>query len=179
MTSKSNPIQAFGANRLIAGVVEVSAPGATLKVSRIELTPEGRRGLTVGGGVLPNGDIALAIPREARPFCDEPAVLNYYDGPLLMVLSSPLWGDMLAMALPDEEGPWPFLLAPVSPEQLDSIKVHLREYAGEQLMNGRGVRDHFTAASTVFLLRDYGAQDLAATPLDQPLPDEWLPAQGY
>lgn len=166
-------------SRLIAGVVTESAPGAAIEVKRIVLTPEGRRALTVGGGVRANGNIVLAIPRDDRPFCNEPAVLYYYDGPLLMVLSSPLWGDLLAMALPDEEGPWPFLLAPISPEQLASVKQHLAESTGTQPGTGRGLREHFTSASKVYLLRDYGAQDLEATPVHQPLSDDWLPSVGY
>lgn len=165
-------------SKLIAGTEVVSTPGATLEVTRIKLTPEGRRALAVGA-VLPNGDVALGIPADARPFGCGEDVLDYYDGPLLMVLRSPLQGDLLAMALLDEEGPWPFLLAPISAEQLDAVKEGTRQMSTHIEPPGRGVREHFQAAERVFILRDYGAANLVAQPVEHPLPEDWLPQPGY
>lgn len=165
---------------LIAGVVDESAAGAALQAQRLVLAPAGRRAITQGGGVRPNGDIELAIPPEKRPFSEEPAVLDYYDGPLLMVLASPLWGDLLALALPDEAGPWPFLLAPATPDQVAAVTQHLRDiWTDVTPAKGRGMRTHFLEAEKVYLLRDYGAQDLVASPVNHPLPEDWLPNPGY
>lgn len=108
----------------------------------------------------------MGIPFAGRPYIGE-AVIDFYDGPLLMVLASPLHGDFLAMALPDEEGAWPFLLVPATSEQVASVRG-----------GTRGMRQHILEAGRAHLVRDYGADELVASPVALPVIEAWLPEVG-
>lgn len=112
--------------------------------------------------------ISLGIPPAGRPFSQEDAVLACYDGPLLMVLESPVLGLLLAQALPLSAGVWPFLVVPTTPEAVAELRLPRSQ-----------LRGWLTSAQTAYLLRDYGAQDLVVEPLPLPLPEEWLPSVGF
>jgi hypothetical protein len=103
----------------------------------------------------------LDIPHYKRPFCGMD-VLFYYDGPLLFWM--PCEGRrLLTVALPDEVGPWPFLV------------VEMTEEAAQALEGNRlTLRAAVLAGMTRWLLTDYGAEILEFQPL-QAIPEDWLP----
>ena len=98
--------------------------------------------------------LELALQQEDRPFAPHsPHVFFYYDGPVLFQLPHPT-RYFLASALPDEEGPWPFLVF---------------EYAsGQELaLAGEGDSEQVTQPLARFIMRDYGAELLQPEPLGQ------------
>lgn len=119
----------------------------------------------------------LGIPVNARPYHQGPSVLAFYDGPMLMVLTSPRHGDFLALALSPGAGQrWPFLITPITPDQANAVRAGLDAGAGAPPSGSRrGVRQHFLEARQVYLLRDFGARDLVGLPVSLPIPAEWLP----
>lgn len=103
----------------------------------------------------------LDIPRAERPFGGAD-VLAYYDGPLLMWLPH-AQQRLLAIALPDEAGIWPFLVA-----QLDD------DLASQLVGNRLTVRAAVLRATQHYFIHDYGAERLELRPL-RVIPQEWLP----
>lgn len=103
----------------------------------------------------------LSIPHDRRPFCG-PDVLFYYDGPLLFWL--PVEGRrLLAVALPDDAGHWPFLVVETTNEQALALEE-----------NRLTLQAAVLAAEAKWHLRDFGAETLALEPLDT-IPEAWLP----
>ncbi|MBU9200442.1 hypothetical protein KTD31_03615 [Burkholderia multivorans] len=103
----------------------------------------------------------LSIPHDKRPFCG-PDVLCYYDGPLLFWL--PVEGRrLLAVALPDEAGHWPFLVVEVTDAQALALES-----------NQLTLRAAVLAAGARWHLRDYDAETLVLESLDS-VPEAWLP----
>lgn len=96
---------------------------------------------------LPPAHIDLGIAREDREF-DGPNVLCFYDGPLLIHLKSPAHGSFLAMVIESSAGPWPFVLAPVSVEQLDAIQNDLNPHGPVKDKPVRRLSTHFLEAPT-------------------------------
>lgn len=123
--------------------------------------------------------LRLGIRLADRPFHESPSVLMFYDGPVLMTLASPKHGEFLAVALSAEEGmKWPFLLAPITPDQAAAVRAGLDARKPCEPAH-RGIRQHFLEAERVYLLRDYGARDLVGHLLTKPIPEDWLPSVGH
>lgn len=114
----------------------------------------------------PQATAALTISLRERPF-DGPEVLVFHDGPALMWLpAGDAQGRLLALALPEDAGPYPFLVARLATETaaaLEAGRIDLREAF---------------LSSSCFLLPDYGAEDLVLQPVSSP-PDDWLPEAGF
>jgi hypothetical protein len=105
--------------------------------------------------------VNLAIPHDQRPFCGS-EVLFYYDGPQLFWL--PCEGRrLLAVALPDEAGHWPFLVVELTEEQAQAVEG-----------NRVTMRAVCLAGKAQWVMRDYDADSLALEPLEV-IPEEWLP----
>ncbi len=105
--------------------------------------------------------LSLALARSERPYSGE-HVLYYYDGPLLFWLPHPEL-KLLAVALPEEAGPWPFLVASVGAEQAQAL-----------LFNKLTLQRTVLTSQANFLMADYGAETLELIPLDV-VPPQWLP----
>ena len=105
--------------------------------------------------------LTLAIPSDQRPFCG-PQVLCYYDGPLLFWL--PCDGRrLLAVALPDDAGRWPFLVVELTDEQAQAVE-------GNRIT----MRCACLSAMAQWVMRDYDADSLVLEPLAV-IPEQWLP----
>jgi hypothetical protein len=105
--------------------------------------------------------LTLAIPHDQRPFCGLD-VLFYYDGPLLFWL--PCDGRrLLAVALPDDAGRWPFLVVELTEEQAQAVEG-----------NRVTMRAACLAGKAQWVMRDYDNASLVLEPLDV-IPEEWLP----
>lgn len=104
--------------------------------------------------------LTLALPRNQRPFSAE-SVLSYYDGPLIFWLPWP-GRKLLAIALPDEAGPYPFLV-------LETTEDRALAFESGQL----SAKELYLAAQDAWLLPDYGADVLVLEPLKS-VPDNWL-----
>lgn len=106
-------------------------------------------------------DQLLPLPFEQRPF--SPAdCLWFFDGPLLMWLPD-AYRNLLAIALPDSAGDWPFLVVELD----DDAKTSLQS-------NKLTLQDAVLHATHWYLLADYAADALRLRPLQQ-LPSAWLP----
>ncbi len=106
--------------------------------------------------------IILPIAPDSRPF-DGDEVLAYYDGPLIFWLPSQV-ARLLAIALPDEAGPHPFLVVEVSPGT-----------EGAMLANKITMQKVVRIAPKAWVMRDYSrARSLLLEPLTT-IPDAWLP----
>lgn len=106
--------------------------------------------------------LTLSIAPEYRPF-DGDAVLLYYDGPIMFWLPGASVR-LLAIALPDEAGPHPFLVVEVPQETADAL-----------LGNRMTVRRVCLSAPQSWLMPDYGQDGpLVLTPLAS-IPEKWLP----
>lgn len=104
----------------------------------------------------------LEIERDKRPFGGAD-VLFYYDGPQLFWL--PVDGRrLLAVALPDDVGTWPFLVVELSEGQAQDLE--------ENRVTLLAVCE---ACQQRWLMRDYGAERLVLEPLVGALVDEWKP----
>jgi hypothetical protein len=103
----------------------------------------------------------IDLSREQRPSSPD-ETLVYYDGPQLFWLPSPEGQHWLALALPDDVGPWPFLVC------------DLTESAANSLLTGASLRATVLGAQTHWLLRDYEEEVLQMEPLST-LPEDWLP----
>lgn len=91
-------------------------------------------------------------------------MLYFCDGPLVMLLDSN--NDeyvCLAVALPEDAGKWPFLIAEVTP----GVAQALRD-------NAITLRRAVVEAVRWFLLPDYDADNLAPQHL-LGMPEEWMP----
>lgn len=105
--------------------------------------------------------LQLSIPHDKRPFSGMD-VLFYYDGPLLFWM--PCEGRrLLTLALPDEVGPWPFVVVEVSEEAAQGLED-----------NRLTLRAVVLGGSARWVLYDYGAETLALEPLES-IPEDWLP----
>ncbi len=105
----------------------------------------------------------LSLVSRPQSYADG-GVLNYYDGPLLMILESTDGSRYLASALAEgEEGPWPFFLTDLAPEIEEMLQG-----------NEMTLRDAVEQGRAWWLLPDYGAEVLTVTPVDE-VPDDWLP----
>ncbi len=104
----------------------------------------------------------LCIEHDKRPFGGDD-VLFYYDGPLLFWLPIDA-RRLLAVALPESVGPWPFLVVELSEEQAQALEG-----------NRATLRAVCEACQEKWLMRDYGAATLVLEPLIGPLKDEWKP----
>lgn len=101
----------------------------------------------------------LDVPRSQRPYGPD-ETLAYYDGPLLFWLPAP-GQHLLAIALPEDAGPWPFLVCQLSQAAAADVRLG-------------ALRGIVCAAEAWFLMRDYGAPLLELEPVAE-LPEEWLP----
>lgn len=108
--------------------------------------------------------ITLTIPLS--PNNPEGAdVLMYYDGPLVMWLPHEALR-LLAIALPDEAGPWPFLVVQLTHEQASALEN------GTLTLKGAVV-----ASGARYLLKEFGTKVLEMALLSA-VPEEWLPGDG-
>jgi hypothetical protein len=107
--------------------------------------------------------LRIDLPKEQRPF-DQDAVLMYYDGPMLFWLPVP-GKRMLAIALPDDAGRWPFLVS------------ELREATVVALQSQESDLRQAVLSGINFLLTNYGADVLMLEPLTE-VPEDWLPKAG-
>jgi hypothetical protein len=105
--------------------------------------------------------LELTIPCDRRPFCG-PDVLCYYDGPLLFWLPCEE-RRLLAVALPDDAGRWPFLVVELTEEQAQAVEG-----------NRVTLRAVCLAGRAQWVMRDYDAASLTFEPLEA-IPEEWLP----
>jgi hypothetical protein len=104
----------------------------------------------------------LVIQPDKRPYCGSD-VLCYYDGPQLFWL--PCEGRrLLAVALPDDAGQWPFLVVELTEEQAQNLEGNRVTLLAVCL-----------ACKAKWHMRDYGADTLVLEPLSGPLSDDWLP----
>ncbi len=126
--------------------------------------------------------LILDVPRSRRPYASS-EVLDYYDGPLLFwlpetalahgeLLSGASYASvfgarkLLVLALPEDAGDWPFLVAAVEPKMasaMEANKVTLLDAMQSAIPAGH-----------CYLMRDYGADLLELQPLTEVL-DDWLP----
>lgn len=103
--------------------------------------------------------LRLDIPPAQRPYGPN-GTLIFYDGPQLLWLPV-LDQHLLAIALPDDAGPWPFLVCRVHDEVVPTLTL-------------AGLRAIVLGAEAWYLLRDYGAPELILDSLAE-VPEEWRP----
>lgn len=104
----------------------------------------------------------IPIPAAGRPYSG-PDVLHYYDGPLLFWLPCP-GGNLLALALPDEVGVWPFLVSELTDEQARAL-----------LEDTLTLRSAVVLARQNWLLADYGSERFWTLLPMEDVPMDWLP----
>lgn len=112
-----------------------------------------------------HSSITIVTPQEQLPYSGE-GVLCFYDGPLLLWLPHASL-KLLAVALPEEAGTWPFLVAELSGEQAEMLLVSQLTLQGAVL-----------AAERCYFLENYGAMSLQLAPI-LVVPDSWLPGDVY
>lgn len=112
---------------------------------------------------LPPIEVPISDHRRFGP--NDPHVLWFSDGSLLLWLGQHQGLSLLAMALPDVEGcPWPFLVSAILPAQRRALETHRQT-----------LRACVLGAAWQGLLQDYGAAPpLRLIPI-QTVPDNWLP----
>lgn len=106
----------------------------------------------------------LDIPTNQRP-CSPDQVLVFYDGPLIFWLPAPD-RRLLAMALPDEAGPWPYLVSDMPAEIVTALETGALDLRQAVL------------ASKNYFLADYWASVLLLELLTEVPREEWLPDVG-
>lgn len=104
----------------------------------------------------------IPIPAAGRPYSG-PDVLYYYDGPLLFWLPSP-GRNLLALALPEEVGAWPFLVSELTDEQARAL-----------LEGALTLRSAVVLARENWLLADYGSERFWTLSPMEDVPEDWLP----
>lgn len=106
----------------------------------------------------------LLNPGPNRPYgYDNERVIIYYDGPMLFTLPHETL-TLLAWALPDEAGKWPFAVVSITPETFNEL-----------MSNKLTLRDAVTKGVLArYLLRDYDQEVLNLEELEE-FPEDWLP----
>lgn len=106
--------------------------------------------------------ITLSLPFSERPYGPEQTLL-YYDGPLLFWLPGMDSRRYLFALLPDEVGPWPFVVADLPAEAAQAIDD-----------NKMTLQAAYTGPWPKYLLKNYDAEELVLEELEC-VPEDWLP----